>query len=264
MVGRLLAEKLGLQLLAQPIPGFVGTHSEVAGAVINGDKCHLAGADPLPNWPDLGAIAGKRLELGPGFVHYRYFLNDRDKIREWLWQVPRLSVDPEDVLVNVRLGDFLPGRASPLGLVLHQSYYLYLLERLKFKRLYLMTDDPGDHPYLKHFSRFSPVLIKGSGAEHFFTALAFKRIIMSNSTFCWWFSFLSRAAEIYLPMVNGARCGSWGVGQLPGVDLRLDLPEVTHVYNVANWGAGPCRGPTDQERQELVAFHKNSKIVFLT
>jgi hypothetical protein len=259
----LLAENLGLQLQAQPIDGLAGTYAKIIGTVLDKDSCYLSGADPLPDWPNISTLIKRKLEIGAGFVHHRYFLNNRERIRKWLWQEPPLTVDPDDILVNVRLGDFLPGTISPLGLVLHHSYYLYLLERLRFKRLYLMTDGPINHPYLNHFAKFSPIIIKGYGSEHFFAALAFNRIIMSNSTFCWWFSFISRATEIYLPMVNGSRCGSWSVGQLPNIDLRLDIPEVTHVYNITNWGAHQCQGPTAEECLNFHTFHKNSRLIFL-
>jgi hypothetical protein len=87
---------------------------------------------------------------------------------------------------------------------------------------------------------------------------------MSNSTFCWWFTFLSNAKEIYFPVLNGNRCGSWCLQSInSGIDLRLDLPEVTHVYNIPNWGSNKCPGITDKEKAEAVSFSKNSKVLFL-
>ena len=261
--GRLLARRLGLRLDAEAIPGFPRTRDIVFGEVVGGPPHVLGEADPIPSWPDVEALRGKRLEITQGFVNSRYFVNDRDAIRNWLAGKATMQPDPEDVLVNVRLGDFLPGRASKLGLVLDPSYYTAVLDRLKWKTLYLMTDSPG-HPYLNHLIPYHPVVIPGYGVEHFFRALGFNRIIMSNSTFCWWFTFLSSAKEIYFPMLNGNRCGSWCVSSLPAIDLRLDWPEVTHVYNIPNWGPNPCSGPTKNEMGEAVAFSKRSKVLFLS
>ena len=134
---------------------------------------------------------------------------------------------------------------------------------MTFKKLYLMTDDPGN-PYLDCLAKYNPEIVQGHGPEHFFKALAFKRIIMSNSTFCWWFVFLSGAREVYLPMLNGYRCGSWCIDHLPAIDTRLDLPGVTHVYNVPNVGPPPmCLSPTDEQRTEAMDYGKHSKAFFL-
>ena len=261
--GRLLARRLGLAMAPAPLPGFPRTHDVIAGRVITSPFYDLAGNDPIPSWPDVGSLREKSLRLTRGFVNSRYFVGDRERIRNWFGGASSLQVDSEDVLVNVRLGDFLPGRYQPLGLVLDPSYYTFVLERLRFKKLYLMTDNPG-HPYLKIFDKYNPIPVTGYGTEHFFKALAFKRIVMSNSTFCWWFTFVSSATEVYLPMMNGNRIGAWCVGHLTlGVDLRLDLPEVTHVYNIPNWGPSPCPPITDAQRVEAVAFSKHSKTLFL-
>jgi hypothetical protein len=264
VAGRLLAEKLGLALRAEPLAGFPRTHDEVPGRVIAVEPAHiLEGPDPFPPWPNLDALQGKQIAVGSGFVHSRYFIEDRDHIRPWLSSAPPEDVDPDDVLVNVRLGDFMPGRACPLGLALDPSYYDFALSRMKFKRVHLMTDDPNS-PYLECLAKYKPVIVTGYGAEHFMKALAFKKIVMSNSTFCWWFTFASSAREIYLPMVNGDRLGSWCTGHLlVGIDLRLDLPEVTHVYNIPNFGPNPCPPLTDDQRTEAVNFSRRSRALFL-
>jgi hypothetical protein len=169
-----------------------------------------------------------------------------------------MEVDPDAVLVNVRLREFVN-----LGIALHPYYYTSILDHMTFKKLYLMTDEPSN-PYLDCLAKYNPEIIQGYGPEHFFKALAFKRIVMSNSTFCWWFVFLSDAQEIYLPMLNGYRCGSWCVDHLPAIDLRLDLPGVTHVYNIPNVGPlAMCVSPTDKQKVEAMAYGKHSKAIFL-
>lgn len=253
--GRLLSQRLGLSLQAQPLSGFTGSTDVVPGETILNPIEVIDTADPIPTWPNVEHLTGKGIVIKSGFVNSRYFMYDRDIIKTWLALKPSMSVDADDVLINVRLGDFVP-----LGLVLDPAYYTSILERLKFRNLYLMTDDPC-HPYLDMLWKCSPRIIHGAGVEHFRAALSFKRIIMSNSTFCWWFTFLSDAREIYLPMLNGGRCGSWCVDHLPQIDLRLDLPGVTHVYNI------PSRGETsvitDAQRIEAMAFGKTSKALFL-
>ena len=273
--GRLLAKKLGLTLHTEPLDGFPRTQDFIDGQAIDDNSqdmpllerqgipfqsnmCKLNGADPIPEWPDVSRLQGKHIEIEHGFVNSRYFMRDRDLIKSWLGGESLMQPDPDAVLVNVRLKEFMP-----LGLALHPYYYQKVLERLDFKKLYLMTDDP-DNAYLDCFKKYSPELITGSGPEHFFKAIGFNRIIMSNSTFCWWFTFLSDAQEVFMPMLNGNRCGSWCTGQLPDIDLRLDLPGVTHVYNVPNTvPPNMCVSPTDTQIDELMSYGKYAHAYFL-
>ena len=253
--GRLLARKLGMALISEPLEGFSRTRD-----IINGSDAttsiHLNGADPIPSWPIVNLPGNPNIGIEHGWVNSRYFVNDRDLIKTWFGGEPLMQVDPDDVLVNVRLKEF-----TPLGLTLDPIYYTSVLARMTFKKLYLMTDDPGNQ-YLDIFKKYNPILVDGFGVEHFFKALSFKRIVMSNSTFCWWFTFVSDASEIYFPMINGNRCGSWCLGYLPAIDLRWDWPEVTTVYNIPNWGS-PLPGPTESEKAEALAFSKNSKTLFV-
>jgi hypothetical protein len=256
--GRLLAQKLGARLQSEPLEGFPRTRDILTGYPVAVAHINLSGADPIPSWPDLTNVPKQvDVDIEHGWVNSRYFVADRDLIRSWFWSQPPIEVDPDDVLVNVRLREF-----TPLGLTLDPSYYTTVLERMQFKKLYLMTDNPSD-PFLGFLAKYNPIPVTGYGPEHFFKALAFKRIVMSNSTFCWWFTFVSEATEIYLPMLNGYRCGSWCLDHLPAIDLRLDWPEVTHVYNIPCWGPNPLPGPTNVQRAEALAFGKKSKTMFL-
>lgn len=266
--GRLLARKLGMALQSEPLEGFTRTRDIINGTPESNRVTYgfpLNGADPIPEWPDLEkwtyhpkvCASYGEFTIEHGFVNSRYFVNDRELIKTWFGGEPLMQVDPDDVLVNVRLKEF-----TPLGLTLDPIYYTSVLERMFFKKLYLMTDDPSN-PYLDVLKKYNPIPVTGYGVEHFFKAIAFKRIVMSNSTFCWWFTFVSDAKEIYFPMINGNRCGSWCLGHLPvGIDLRWDWPEVTNVYNIPNW-RNPLPGPTDTERAEAIIFGRKSKTLFL-
>lgn len=255
--GRLLARKLRCSLQSEPLEGFQRTRDVILGETKAVGCTHLNGADPIPTWPEISSLPVTDINIEHGWVNSRYFVNDREIIKTWFGGEPLMQVDPDDVLVNVRLKEF-----TPLGLTLDPIYYTTVLERMTFKKLYLMTDDPGNQ-YLDIFNKYNPIHITGYGIEHFFKAIAFKRIVMSNSTFCWWFTFISDAKEIYFPMINGNRCGSWCLGHLPvGIDLRWDWPEVTNVYNIPNW-ISPLPGPTDAERVEAIAFSKYSKTLII-
>ena len=250
--GRLLSRKLGLTLQSEPLEGFPRTRDVIGGRTLAGIVDAVDGADPIPEWPNVGRLIDRPLKIEHGWVNSRYFINDRALIRQWFGGKPLMKVDPEAVLVNVRLREF-----ESLGLALHTSYYRYCLDRIMCRRIYLMTDDPGN-PYLRFFDQYNPIIVEGHGIEHFFKALAFKRIVMSNSTFCWWFTFVSEATEVWFPMLNGGRCGSWCLNHLPTIDLRLNLPGFTHIYNVQNT-LRDCPVITDAQREEAYSFSSPGK-----
>jgi hypothetical protein len=254
--GRLLARKLGIPLQSEPLDGFPRTRDVISGKSLTGLVHDISSADPIPEWPQVGRLIGEPLEVKHGFVNSRYFVDDRDTIKSWFRLESPIQPDPDDVLVNVRLREFVD-----LGLALDPSYYTTVLQQLKFKKLYVMTDEPRS-PYLEFLDQYSPEYISGTPVEHFAIGSSFKRIVMSNSTFCWWFTFVTDATEIYFPMINGNRCGSWCLGALPTIDLRLDWPEVTTVYNIPNWKS-PMAGPNEYDIKLAMLSAVESKILFL-
>lgn len=122
----------------------------------------------------------------------RWYFERKKRILE-IVQLPPVDPSPAgDLVVNVRLGDYVPYNAA-----IHPSWYLDVLSREKFDRLLLVTDDPAN-PYLKIFDRYSPVMVKGGPVEHFKTLRNARRLVMSNSTFCWWAAFLGSAEKTYI------------------------------------------------------------------
>ena len=96
----------------------------------------------------------------------------------------------------MRTGDFWD-----FDWVIDFSYYQAILKRMQFNRLFIMTDD-FDDPYIERFSPYRPIELRGL---HPLTQLAlmrkFSRVVMSNSTFCWWGTFLGMAEEVYFPVL---------------------------------------------------------------
>lgn len=122
----------------------------------------------------------------------RWYFQRRKRILD-LVQLPRLEPTAlGDLIVNVRLGDYLPCNAA-----IHPSWYLSILEKEIFDRLVLVTDDPGNS-YLRVFDKYKPIVVQGGPVEHFRVLRNARRLIMSNSTFCWWAAFLGSAEKLYI------------------------------------------------------------------
>jgi len=159
----------------------------------------------------------RRISLHGYFQRYEYFAPHRAEIREWF--VPSRAVtDPgirsNDVLVNIRRGiDY-----ALLNWTLPMSYYERLLGQMhNIDRVFVCGTHIDDHTR-RYLAKYDPVYYHGTPADHFVFFGRFRRIILSNSTFAWWASFLSNALEIYAPVNTSGNFYSFRDGS--GVDLN--------------------------------------------
>jgi hypothetical protein len=152
-----------------------------------------------------------------------YILNE---FKEDLEQNASFDYYNDDVvLVHVRLGDFFYMKR-----VLSFSYYESILEKLKFKKLYIVTDQPN-HEYIEQFKKYNIDLSLNTGdaKEKFLKAQQFKRIVMSTSTYCWWFTFLSKATEIYIPDIENSKFFKTGINIDPYSPYYLYLNDSVRI-----------------------------------
>jgi hypothetical protein len=201
-LGRILAEELGFALQAAPIPGFSKTSEKVVGARGRLPEQILSG-----HRVDLNEIVSnrslRRIVLDGWFQRYEYYHPHRARIRKWLaFDSAQPSVSRSDVVVNVRRTDFVQ-----LGWALPFSYYSEALERLSPRggEVCIVTDDRSD-PFLERFAAWRPRFVSGTAlAQLHFMAQA-PRLVMSQSTFSWWPTFLGDPVEVVCPVPS---FGAW-------------------------------------------------------
>lgn len=227
-LGRILAEKLGYCLKADPIPGFPNTayplngndYSSYDSEVLQGQQINLEQVVSTPR--------KRRIVLDGFFQRYEYYKPYREIIKDnWLRMAQEISdsstiIGLKDMVIHVRLGDFFQHRA-----VLPFSWYKNLLENVPYDKLYLVTDEP-DNPYLFRFKKYNPIVRSSTNnpIDDFGFITRFKKIVQSQSTFSWWASFLSNATEIYTPVPLE---GYWsGIGYGSDIDLRVE--ESKYIY----------------------------------
>ncbi len=219
--GRILAEELGYQLVAKPIPHFPGTYAVVAGQAFE---------SPVWNCPDgvrldeiLADRTPRRIVVNGYMQQYRDYRPYRDKIRQWV-EIGRSQVRPEpDALVlHIRLGDY-----RQIGWVLSPEYYHAIIARESFSRLYIVTDEP-DSPLLESFVKYTPTLVTGSPIESLRFIRSSRRIVLSQSTYGWWGAFLSEADRIYFPL---PRRSVW-TPERTVIDLRVDESRYIYISGV--------------------------------
>lgn len=131
------------------------------------------------------------------FQRYSFYENDLELIKTF-FNYEHVDVDNyDDVVIHLRLTDYKIVNGGYV--TLPQEYYFNLLEKLKFKKLYIVTDDPNDSYITPFINKYDCEIISQSAKHDFYFMMRFNTIIAANSTFSWWAAFLSKAKNKYLP-----------------------------------------------------------------
>lgn len=202
--GRILAQELNYALQAEPIPGFPGTTDSIVGAKYESPEQLLTGQRI-----DLTAVLAdrspRRIVLDGWFQRYEYYRPFRDPIRKWLKfeQAAHVGEPQPGLVVNVRRTDYVQ-----LGWALPFDYYREAIERLApfSGPLWIVTDDARD-PFMRQFDRWRPQYFVGSGLEQLAFMSRAARLVMSQSTFSWWPTFLGTPERVVCPVPE---FGCWG------------------------------------------------------
>jgi hypothetical protein len=113
-----------------------------------------------------------------------------------------VALDPEDVVVSLRLDDFiqLPCKTSD---ILPPQHYLDILSTLPINRtLYIVVDTlrySWEHKYIEYFKKWKPVVIQNTLTHDVALMRDASTLLHSNSSLCWIVSFLSHKAKRFIP-----------------------------------------------------------------
>lgn len=202
-LGRILAEEMGFALQAAAIPGFPNTTQSVAGGCHAGSEQVLTG-QRIDFEGILADRSPRRIILDGWFQRYEYYRPYRQQIRRWLTLDPAiqvLNVRP-DLVLNVRRTDYIA-----LGWALPFSYYDEAIRRALpgGGNIWIVTDDRWD-PFFRQFKRWRPKFFSGSALQQIAFMMRAPRLVLSQSTFSWWPTFLGDVQEIIAPIPS---TGAW-------------------------------------------------------
>jgi len=132
-----------------------------------------------------------RYDLRGYFQNANWILGRETAVRGFLRPLPMEEKNVQDIVIHCRLGDY-----AKLGWVIDPKWYLSVLERERFRRLYIVTDT-FDRPYLSAFKPYDPHVLCSSPSSDWQFLRSFDRMVISLSTFAWWAAFLGDASRIY-------------------------------------------------------------------
>ncbi|MEC4989628.1 MAG: alpha-1,2-fucosyltransferase [Oscillatoria sp. PMC 1068.18] len=190
-----MARKTGLKLKTKPIRGFVNTYEKIDGINLSKfpylfDK-QVTYTDENFDFDDLSNDCKIRLY---GFFQ-KIKLYEGYPVKEWLQINNLFEAHPQDVVVHIRIGDYVK-----LKRMLAPEFYLKSIALAQPRKLYICTDSPRSD-LLNLFDKFNPEIVNLDTIKTFQFIKSFQKIIISQSTFSWWAAYLSNAEEIYFPKV---------------------------------------------------------------
>lgn len=138
------------------------------------------------------------------FSKYDYIKPYKNMVKNYYKSIT-LPKRTDDSLV-IMLRDSYADRTFKLP----DSYYLDILEKENFSKLYVSLDHEIMHRnLLTKISHYDPIIIDGDIIDVFKTVTSFNKIVACQGTFSFWGSFLSEADIIYWPITtNGPNSGS--------------------------------------------------------
>lgn len=123
------------------------------------------------------------------FQQSNRYLPNRSIIRSWL-KSQYLTQETNDIVAHIRADDY--GRAHRI----HPDWYKKILDSESYENLHLVMS-PIDHEYITALKDYNPIVHSGSVKDDFELIASHKKIICSNSTFCWWAAFIGNPEKVF-------------------------------------------------------------------
>jgi hypothetical protein len=158
-------------------------------------------------------------------------------------------------------------------MTLTMQFYETAIEMAAPRKIFITTDEPN-HPFINQFKKYKPIILtwlkreKEKAVLDLFSAMHFKKIAMSCSTFSWWSALLSDASKIYFPIDED---GMWSKCHInpdslrqnirTSIDLRVDDPRIIYFYNcptIKTNRISPGLLSLSAAAPNLMPFHRNS------
>jgi hypothetical protein len=139
------------------------------------------------------------------------FSGKREFIRDFLTSQHPVQLKQNDIVMALRLDDFIQ-LPNPTSDILPPQYYMDILEKWfstegrSDGNLIIVSDylcHYWEHKYIEYFQKWSPIMVSNTLSEDFALMRDCNALIHSNSTLCWFASFLSeKKTHRFIPVTG--------------------------------------------------------------
>jgi len=130
-----------------------------------------------------------------------------------------------DIVMSLRLDDFIQ-LPNPRSDIIPMQFYMEILEKWFSEdgrengRLIIVSDQlrhHWEHKYVEHFAKWSPIMVQKTLLEDFALMRDCPSLIHSNSSLCWFASFLSQKKRRFIP-----KTGTYTSQHLESINKETD------------------------------------------
>ncbi len=163
------------------------------------------------------------------------FSGNREYVREFFTSRHSVELKPSDIVMSLRLDDFIQ-LPNPRSDIVPPRFYMDILETWfstegrEAGRLFIVSDKiklHWEHKYLEFFQKWSPTLIQNTLMHDCALMRDCAALIHSNSTLCWLMSFFSEKTHRFIPIT-----GTYSSQHLEVINQSTD--KVWHVQPLSH------------------------------
>ncbi len=153
-----------------------------------------------------------------------YYTHYRNELRKFFYEINENSLQHDQTVLYIRNGDY-----RDLDIYLGLENYLKILNDINFTNLTIVVEHV-DADVRVIAERYNANIFSKNIVEDFMYIKNAKNVIMSQSTFAWWATFLGAPEKVYIPIsVRGESRGCWFTQ--PGIDdVDLMIPNDNYKY----------------------------------
>lgn len=208
---------------------------EISKGKINIDNVNIVFKGFFQNVTFVNSRRKTLLELLPHSDDYWYSGSNKVYIRDFFTtqKFDTITWNNHDVVIHLRLDDFIHEGHHTTNLI-HPNYYLNTLKSLDFtpNRVFIVCDilrQDWERRYLDYFSSCNPIICHNSLYHDCEILRNCPILIHSNSTFCWFQSFLSTNKTIrYIPLTYFHNNIIEELGKIEETDILQEVSSMTH------------------------------------
>ena len=169
---------------------------------------------------------------------YWEYNNEKMYVKDYLNGTHSINLTPRDVIISLRLDDFIqyPCKTSD---IIPPQYYIEILENMKIEndiaKVYIVCDTikyDWEHKYIEYFKKWNPILIQNTLSHDIALMCDCNILVHSNSTLCWIISFLSKKTMRIIPKTHFYINQS--LNKIDSADKLIDVRPLDHdeVHNL--------------------------------